>query len=481
MSRNHTTASAISRAIGIHGDRYDYSLFEYHGDKNPSIIICKEHGPFEQRAGNHLQGQGCPDCGLLDRSEKRRLGKKRFLEQCLKIHGEAYDYSQFVYHNNKTSGVIICPIHGEFSKTPIAHLNKKRGCPFCTNGYYERKSSNTFIRDANLIHEGRYNYDRTIYKGAFVKTNIVCHKHGQFEQAPKEHLRGRGCPKCSTTTSTPQLEIAGYFKMNGYEVSLNDRNAIAPLELDVFIPELKLAIEYCGLYWHTENILGKEYHYEKYNRCKEQNIVLITIFEDEWLEKKDCVLRILQNRTGNNKTITGARNLDVTKISARDSHIFLETFHIAGKSRGSVHLGAYHKNELIGVMTFGKPTRQSTHEWELLRFATSGLYPGLASKMFRTFVKDYNPNTVVTFADCRWFSGKVFERMGFKFQKQIPIDYSYVKNKRRYHKSFMRKERVQNRECIPTEGKTEKMLSKELGYSRIWDCGKNRYEWFNHE
>ena len=474
----HTTETAIVKAKKKHGNRYGYELFEYNGDKQKSIVVCRIHGKFSQRAGNHLQGQGCSDCRVTSIRASQSKGLNNFIRDANQKHGNRYDYSKFIYVNGKTGGIVICPSHGEFIKTPVSHVIKGRGCPKCTEGFYERKTTDDFVNQAQDIHT-KYDYSKVCYNGAFDKVTIICPIHGDFLQAPKEHLRGQGCPQCQSTTSKAHIDLNDSLMELGIHTILNDRTIIAPSEIDIFIPDAKIGIEYCGLYWHSDSRLGKNYHSDKYHRCADLGIRLITIFEDEWINRRDIVLSTLAYALQISSTSIGARKLTIIEISSQQSQKFLEKYHIAGKSRGKIHIGAMLNSQLVGVMVFGSPTRQSKYDWELLRFASSGSFPGMASRLFKWFVRQYNPVSIVTFSDLRWFSGKVYEFMGFKFDGVIPPTYSYFKSKKRFHKSYFRKDRIHRREGIDISGKTERKLTAELGYERIWDCGKNRYVWFN--
>ena len=123
----------IKKSKEIHGDKYDYSLVEYNGNKKSIKIICPDHGIFEQRSSHHFHGIGCPKC----------VGKNKTLEefilQCRKIHGDKYDYSLVDYKSAHVKIKIICTIHNNiFEQTPHNHLHNN-GCPICCESYGEKK------------------------------------------------------------------------------------------------------------------------------------------------------------------------------------------------------------------------------------------------------------------------------------------------------------------------------------------------------
>ncbi len=137
MSRRLTTEKFVQKAKEVHGDRYEYSLIEYVNDKTAVTIICRDHGPFLQRPGNHTtQKTGCPRCGGV-----KRLTTVTFIEKAKAVHGDRYDYSLVEYLNNKTAVTINCRDHGSFSQRPDKHL-APQGCPDC--GGNKQHTTETF-------------------------------------------------------------------------------------------------------------------------------------------------------------------------------------------------------------------------------------------------------------------------------------------------------------------------------------------------
>lgn len=124
-----TTEQFIKEAKKIHGNKYDYSKFEYQGNKKPGIIICPIHGEFMQQPVHHIQQKsGCPKCNLGTKGIVKSIDK--FIKEAKEIHGDKYDYSKAEYVHSHTPLTIICPEHGEFQQSPNSHLQGK-GCPRC--------------------------------------------------------------------------------------------------------------------------------------------------------------------------------------------------------------------------------------------------------------------------------------------------------------------------------------------------------------
>ncbi len=130
-----------------------------------------------------------------------KMTNEDFVAKAIEIHGNKDDYSLVdmskVHNTQKDKVCIVCHIHGPYWKTPYHHLQRKQGCPYCKN---PRHGMNTesFIVEANKVHNNRYTYPNTVYKTSNTKVKIVCPIHGEFEQQAHVHLEGHGCPKCAT-------------------------------------------------------------------------------------------------------------------------------------------------------------------------------------------------------------------------------------------------------------------------------------------
>ena len=268
--------------------------------------------------------------------------------------------------------------------------------------------------------------------------------------------------------------------INPLDVILNTRSIIYPQELDIYIPEKKIAIEFDGLYWHSEEEKpDKNYHLNKTLSCEKQGIHLIHIFENEWLTKQEIVKSRLKNLLGVYDKTIYARKCQIKEIDSKISKEFQEENHIQGAVNSKVNLGLYYKNELISLMTFGKCRFDKHHEWELLRFCNKLGYhvPGAASKLLKHFEENYKPTSLVSYADRRWSQGKVYEKLGFTFSHASSPNYWYWKNPEllesriKYQKHKL-KDLLENFD----ESKTEVENMKANGYNRIFDCGNLVYE-----
>ncbi len=203
MSKKSNYNTFVTKAIIIHSNKYNYSLFTYTNNRIKSIIICKIHGPFKQNATNHLSGKGCPYC-----AGTAKLTKEDFVVRANKINHYKYEYSKFEYTKITIKSTIICSEHGAFEQTPKEHL-KGQGCPKCKIQNIKKALTNNInnvIDNFNKIHNFKYDYSQFIYINTMTKGIIICHNHGPFEQIPNNHLSGNGCPKCARENRKSKID-----------------------------------------------------------------------------------------------------------------------------------------------------------------------------------------------------------------------------------------------------------------------------------
>lgn len=299
--------------------------------------------------------------------------------------------------------------------------------------------------------------------------------------------KGNRCLYCyleNNYTSEPEQKLLDFFVENYPDLKIihNDRKQISPLEIDLYFPDHKLGIEVCGLYWHSEISGGKKrsYHYDKMMKCYENNIRLITIFEDEIRDKFDIVMsRVLQSLEITQNKIY-ARKCEVRKIDKKVANAFFEKYHIQGHSQLIESWGLFYNYELIQACGIGRIIRKHVSNKdviELKRFCSKNGFSvvGGFSKLFKHIVdycKNNNYEFIKSYCDMRYANifNTVYEKVGFildDFTKYTP---HYFRNGIRYRNFSLRKTPEERK-----TGKTEFELRCEQGYDRIWDCGHRTY------
>jgi hypothetical protein len=244
-------------------------------------------------------------------------------------------------------------------------------------------------------------------------------------------------------------------------------------EIDIFIEEVNIGIEYNGLYWHSEACHPKNYHFEKKKLCDEMGVQLIQIFENEWLDRKEQVKGRLTSLLGKNSVKIGARKCKIVVIDKVEASDFINKYHIQGAPRNIVvALGMFYKDELMSVMTVGKHHRDSS-KMVMNRFVVkSGVtITGGLSKMSRFAVLEVGQE-LITWCDLRWSNGEGYAMAGWTLDGQIAPDYFYIKNGRNIIKKQQRRKSV----AKTPEGMTEHQHALADKLLRVYDCGKLRFK-----
>lgn len=275
----------IKESVKVHKDKYDYSLVDYKKSSEKVIIVCKEHGPFEQRASNHLRGRGCYLC-----KKSKMYNTEKFILMSKNIHKDKYEYKKTIYNGSHNGVIITCQNHGDFEQVPTNHLAGK-GCSKCATES-GRLISNDFINRSDIIHNHKYNYELVEYKNGRTKVSIICKEHGIFYQKAANHLQGQGCPTCGDRFG---------IKENKWLDSLNIKERqvrIGKYIVDGYDTDTNTIYEFNGDFWHgnpelynendINNVLNKtfgELHKKTINREKyliKKGYKIISIWENDF-------------------------------------------------------------------------------------------------------------------------------------------------------------------------------------------------------
>jgi hypothetical protein len=280
--------TVIKEFIERHGNKYDYSKVNYMGTDEKVIIICPNHGEFEQTPHNHKLGQNCPKCN------GKNLKTDDIIKEFEKIHGDKYDYSKVNYINSSTKINIICPEHGEFKQTPNNH-KMGQGCAKCNGNFL--KDIKTLLTEFKTVHDDKYDYSNVIYKNAHTKINIICPEHGEFKQTPNNHRLGNGCPVCNE--SKGERAIRSWLDKNNIvyipQHKFDDCKNVLALPFDFYLPKLNTCIEYNGIQHYkvveyfggVEGLKQRKINDKiKMEYCNNNNIPFLIIkYNDNILEK----------------------------------------------------------------------------------------------------------------------------------------------------------------------------------------------------
>lgn len=419
-----TTQEWIAKARQRHGRRYDYCRAAYKGYGADIEVVCPEHGAFWQRENNHRNGAGCPKCGVASRQDARSHSYDSFVKAAREVHGDSYDYPEVEVHDSRTRVPIVCLEHGTFEQMVYVHL-AGHGCKACSyqkNGKRSQLGLSEFLRRAQEVHGDTYEYLsglNSMHKPILIR----CPLHGEFKQTPANHLKGAGCPKCVGRVSKAEQEIAEFVSSLGVRVEQNVYSVIPPYEVDIYCPDQKVAIEYNGLWWHRDDLVGDKTR-KKWELADDAGVVLVQVFEDEWRGQREQVKARLQAMLGVSASVY-ARQCFVCRPPKAEARHFLESTHTQGAGAALNRVYALkHQGRLVAVATFGAG-RYNNAGWELLRYASVGRVVGGISKLIAAFRAEYN-GQLVSYADLRWGSGESYRAAGFTLEKITEPDYWWV-------------------------------------------------------
>ena len=356
----------------------------------------------------------------------------------------------------------------------------KNGCPYCAGQFPILGKTDLLTLHPELEEQWADTRDMSEFMSqSNYKASWRC-KQGHTWKAMiySVTLQNTGCPICSNKISRKETELLDFLKnyINEENIIQSDRSILGGKEIDIFIPSANIAIEFNGLYWHSESGgRGRQYHYDKWKMCADKGIQLLTIWEDDWRLKRPVVESMLRHKlqlSGENKI--GARQCEVVSMDYHTARDFLESNHTQGAARGSLYLGLAYSNELVAVMVAKK---RENGDWELVRYATNCIVQGGQSKLLKSAPK----GRWITFADLCVSNGSLYEQTGWRQDGLLKPDYKYVVGGKRIHKFNYRLKRFRDDpDLLWEEGMTERELAQLNAIPRIWDCGKVRYTKLTH-
>jgi hypothetical protein len=280
--------------------------------------------------------------------------------------------------------------------------------------------------------------------------------------------------------SVGQRQVYEYIKsIYSGTVVLNDRKVLGGKEIDIYLPDLNIGFEYDGIFWHSELSSGKiKYHVEKDKIANDVNIKLIHIIDLEWKTMQDIVKSRISSLVGCNKRVY-ARKTKIEIIDSKTASAFFNANHIQGNTGASFYAGLYLGDLLVAAISIGK-SRYNLSQFELMRFCNilGHNVIGGASKLFKFAVNQLNATEIMTFADLRWGTGKLYSKLGFTHKRDNAPSYTYthlyrtLESRVKYQKKNLEK-------LLPifNPAKSEWENMKDNGYDRYWNSGNAVYIW----
>ena len=278
----------------------------------------------------------------------------------------------------------------------------------------------------------------------------------------------------------------------------NDKTAIRPLELDLYLPDFNFAIECDPTCTHNSSVSdpwggepkAPSYHKKKTDACEAAGIHLLHIFGHDWTWNQDVIKSMIRNKIGASVETVYARKCEVREVSGKDSTEFLSTNHRQGNTNSPIRLGLYHNGELVSLMTFGKmrgsigtDSTDLSDCYELVRFCSklNISVVGGASKLFKYFISKYHPERIRSFSDRAHMLGKLYSTLGFAEVRRSTPGYVWVEvaTDKAYHRVNAQKKNLKKflKDDSIDLSKTETQIMIEHGFVQVFDSGTITWEW----
>lgn len=279
--------------------------------------------------------------------------------------------------------------------------------------------------------------------------------------------------------SSYEQELIYFIESLGLNIIRNSRKVIDDnKELDIYIPEKKLAIEFNGNYFHSSKKLPSNYHYKKSFACESKGIRLIHIYQYQWLNptKKEILKSIIRNAVGRNTVKIYARKCELKELKKKDVEEFSIANSLHGHRNASVYLGLFYNGELVELMSFGKAffSRDNSIDYECIRSITkiNTTVVGGMNKLFKYFITNYNPNKLLYYVDYNTHIGNSMGKLGFKLHSYSKHGIINIANCKEVQDRFGY---VFNRK--PELNKEIKEYVAQGKILTIYDAGVKKYIW----
>lgn len=438
---------------------------EYINSDTKMTVKCDNNHIYQTSYHNFKLGYRCPYCA----------GKLTYDIIKDNIESEGYKLLSKVYKNTSSYLVVQCS-HGHIYKTTYSNFQRGSRCLQCVVNR-RRKEYSVIKKHFDSIG---YKLISTVYHNNHSKLIVECDKGHVYEVDYNHFQQGRRCPKCSNSISqreqTLQKWLSNYIMVENNRRFYYDGRKF--YEADIYIPSKNIAIEFNGIYYHSE-LYGtpKDYHLKKTDFFKEQGIQLIHVFENEWLLKEEIVKSIILNKLGLSQNKVYARDCIIHHLSIQDTREFLDVNHLQGYIGSCIRVGLIDKktNEVVSVMTFNRSRFNNKYKWELSRFCNKKniVVVGGFSKLLKYINKHFEMNSdIISYADRRYSDGDIYKKNGFKFIGTTKPNYFYFKNNFNIESRIKyQKHKLCNILDNFDPNLTEWENMKNNGYNRIFDSG----------
>ena len=460
----------------------DIEIVEYvKGKISISTFRCNNGHIFKKTNKSFRESPFCNTCKQLDKWKE----KDKKYRQLLNEHGWEVVSSDLIKSNSQKI-VIRCVKCGDVIETTVAKKYPSFGCKRCRD---VNMSKNKRLSKKQLIEDLRelgFTYIDGDYRNNSSVITVKC-KNGHTIKNSLKYFKNVGkCTVCNPSSyqSQGEKEIVNFIK-TFYRGEILERNKtlLNGNEIDIYLPDIGIGIEYNGEYFHSEEVgKDKNYHLNKTKKAAEKGVQLIHIFESEWLLKNDRIKYFLKDKIAGTKKI-GARKCNIVIVDKNTEKDFFNKYHIDGFAGSSVCIGLEFNGELLMAISFAKPRYNKKYDYELIRMATAYGHTvvGGISKIVNHFFKITNAKTLISYSNLRFsnydYTKTGYFKSGFKHIGYSEPNYFYFKpakvaSEGLFSRQKFQKHKLENMDFFD-QNLSEKEIMKRNGYFRIYDCGNH--------
>lgn len=473
-----TRYKLINHCKKVHNiDFKDYLIKHYHNNEWPLCLCgCEKKVSWKKdtkKFAEYVHGHNYRWKNLTDEQKQKAKNKSLELWKNEKYRKLRKKKAVEVRTGSSDWGIKKKKIYTDEWKEKIktglknSEKNKNKNCASnkITKKEFDLRIKNVSDRWECFIDYKNYEY---VNKTKFKIKCVFCNTF--YVKRLIDIENGVKCFHCKKRTG--EKEIYDFIsKKIKYTIS-NDRSILKPKEIDVYVPEKNIGVEFHGLAWHS--LLTRpdmKEHFNKRKNCERQNIKLLQFFEDEWKEKKYICKSIINNSLGIIGEKVFARKCTLQKIKTKQAKLYLNNWHIDGYVNSEVSFGLFYDNEIVSIISLRKPFHKKYNNLlEISRFASKpnvvvvgGL--GKLIKQCKEYVKENNKEGLLTYVDLRIGNGYGYEKVGFVRENEDTLNYWLTDFKKRYNRFKFR----------ANNGKSQKQIEEENKVFKIYGAGVRKF------
>jgi len=455
--------------------------------------LCEANHEWQQTPAHRSKGTGCPYCsgnkvliGFNDLATiNPTLTKEWHPTKNLPLTAQSLTYG------SKVKIWWTCPKGHDWKCSPNERQYTTT-CVYCSGakvlaGFNDLATTHPILLRSWHPIKNRPVRIQEVSAGSGFKAWWICEKGHEWKSVVSDRSRGFGCPTCVNRVSKPELAIKSFLESLNLTVETSDRKILKGKEIDLYIPAKKVGIEFNGIYWHTEeNGKDSTYHYDKWRVAKSAGVELIQIWEDDFRDRKDAVLKILARKLGvtnhlpaihpayaEEAVVSDSADLEAVTLAVDVAGDFLRENAVQGFTAGSHYLGLRTND---GTLKDVLVLDAELNGMSVISYTSVGLVEGGFRKLLEYATATYSPASFVAVSDNCLPSDDLFLSHGFVPVEEVQPDYKYVVNNDRRDASEYDVARFKNDSVLVYQaGLDVPALATLNNMPKIWDAGGMKY------